>query len=203
MKRSDIEALYYICHIENLPSIIEKGILCYNKAKKLRPETIYNPDVKERRKNKLIPFGRTGKKLHDYANLYFNPRNAMMSAIRDRHAELCVLSIDANILNSQGVVVSDQNAASDYVRFYPAKFLVKLDEELILARDWRHDDPIEKFKRRSAVCAEVLVPDKVSSSYITGVYVSCNETYRKVRKLLASSSLYNRVFIDNDLFFQW
>src|SRR3990172_8783248 len=131
MKRSDIEALYYICHIENLPSIIEKGILCYNKAKKLRPETIYNPDVQERRKNKLIPFGRTGKKLHDYANLYFNPRNAMMSAIRDRHTEICVLSIDANILNLAGVIVSDRNASSDYVRFYSSKYLEPLNEELI------------------------------------------------------------------------
>jgi len=203
MKRSDVKALYYICHIENLPSIIKDGILCYNKAKKLRPETIYNPDVQERRKNKLIPFGRTGKKLHDYANLYFNPRNAMMYAIRNRHMELCVLLIDADILDNSDVVVSDGNASSDHVRFYSTQYLDDLVEESIFAKGWTHPNRIEYYRRKSAVCAEVLVPSFVPSNFITGIYVSCNESREKVKRLLEDSPLQNEVFVNNDLFFQW
>src|SRR3972149_2398195 len=176
MKRSDVKALCYICHIENLPSIIEKGVLCYNRAKKLKHKVIHDPIVQERRKNKQIPGGR---KLHDYANLYFNPRNAMMYKRKELHKEICILILDPKILNATNVVISDMNASSDYARFYSLKELDKLDGELIFAKDWTHPDPIEYFKRKSAVCAEVLVPSFIPSNFIIGVYVSCNESCQK------------------------
>ena len=200
MKRSDVKALYYISHIENLPSIIKDGILCYNKAQKLKHKVIHDPIVQERRKNKQIPGGR---KFHDYANLYFNPRNAMMYKRKDLHKEICILIIDPKILNATKVVISDMNASSDYARFYSSKELDKLDGELIFAKDWTHPDPIEYFKRKSAVCAEVLVPSFVPSNFITGVYVSCNESRVKVKRLLEDSPLQDEVFVNNDLFFQW
>ena len=200
MKRSDVEALYNICHIDNLPSIIKNGILCYNKAQKLKHKVIHDPIVQARRKNKRIPDGR---KLHDYANLYFNPRNAMMYKRKDLHKEICILIIDPKILNATNVIISDMNASSEYSRFYSPKELDKLDEKLIFATDWTHPDPIEYFKRKSAVCAEVLVPNFVPSSFINGVYVSCNESGEKVKRLLEGSPLRGKVFINNDLFFQW
>lgn len=200
MQRSDIKALYYICHIENLPSIMQKGIACYNRAQKLKHNVIHDPSVQERRKNKQIP---GGGKLHDYANLYFNPRNAMMYKRKDLHREICILTIDPKILNATSVVISDMNASSDYARFYSPKDLDKLDEKLIFAKDWTHRDPIEYFKRKSAVCAEVLVPNFVPSSFINGIYVSCNESRENVKRLLVTSPLHGKVIINNDLFFQW
>jgi len=200
MKRSDVEALYYICHIENLPSIIKDGILCYNKAQKLKHQVIHDPFVQERRKNKKIP---AGGRLHDYANLYFNPRNAMMYKKKDLHQEICILIIDPKILNATNVIISDMNASSDYARFYSPKELDKLDGELIFARDWRHSNPIEYWRRKSAVCAEVLVPNFVPSTFIIGVYVSCNESRERVTHLLEDSPLRDQVFVNNDLFFQW
>ena len=199
MKRSDVKALYYICHIENLPSIIKDGILCYNKAKKLKHKVIHDPNVQERRKNKQIP---GGGKLHDYANLYFNPRNAMMYKRKELHKEICILILDPKILNATNVVISDMNASSDYARFYSLKELDKLDGELIFAKDWTHPDPIEYFKRKSAVCAEVLVPSFIPSNFITGIYVSCNESREKVKRLLEDSPLQDEIFVNDDLFFQ-
>src|SRR3990172_11844967 len=200
MKRSDVKALHYICHIENLPSIIQKGILCYNKAQKLMHKEIHDPIVQGQRKNKQIP---GGGRLHDYANLYFNPRNAMMYKRKNLHKEICILVIEPKILNATNVVISDTNASSNHSRFYSPKELDKLDEKLIFAKDWRHDNIIEYWRRKSAVCAEVLVPSFVPSSFIIGVYVSCNESCEKVKGVLEDSPLYDKIYVNNDLFFQW
>lgn len=118
MKRSDVKALYNIRHIENLPSIIQKGILSYNKAQKLNHKVIHDLTVQERRENKQIQGGR---KLHDYANLYFNPRNAMMYKRKDLHKEICIQIIDPKVLNTTNVIISDINASSHYARFYSLK----------------------------------------------------------------------------------
>jgi len=53
---------------------------------------------------------------------------------------LCVLSVSTDVLNLPDVVISDQNAASDYVRFYPPNDLSVLDFNQIYADDWRHLD---------------------------------------------------------------
>ncbi len=74
---------------------------------------------------------------------------------------------------------------------------------MIFAKDWRHNDPIEYWRRKSAVCAEVLVPNFVPSNFINGFYVSCNETAIKVKEVLSELPLKHKVLINNDLFFQW
>jgi hypothetical protein len=122
---------------------------------------------------------------------------------KELHEDICILIVNPKILNATNVIISDSNASSDYARFYSPKELDKLDEELIFARDWRHSDQIERWRRKSAVCAEVLVPNFVPSNFIIGVYVSCNESREKVKRLLEGSSLQEEVLIQNDLFFQW
>ena len=68
--------LYNITSIENLESILIHGILSKNKVSNLtRHIDISNAEVQHRRDNVVLP---NGKMLHDYANLYFNPRNAML-----------------------------------------------------------------------------------------------------------------------------
>jgi len=76
MNRSDVKELYYILHIDNLKSILQHGILCYNKAKKFGYTSIADEEIQKRREKVVIPGGK--RKLHDYANLYFNARNPMM-----------------------------------------------------------------------------------------------------------------------------
>lgn len=72
-----------------------------------------------------------------------------------------------------GVVISDQNAASDYVRFYPPTAMGFLNFDQIFADDWRHpDDRISYWRHKSAKCAEVLVPHVVPYGYIQKGYVA-------------------------------
>lgn len=201
MDRSEVRELHYIAPIANLKSIMEDGILCHNKAKEKHPTSIAAEAIQERRKKVVVP-GRK-RKLHDYTNLYFNARNAMMSKRRDLHKSLCVLQISNSILDEQDVVLSDMNASSDYVRFHQSpQGLVFLDSSLIYADDWRHPNAIEYYRRRSSVMAEVLVPRCVNPRFIIGVYVSCEETRNKVAEILSGSSLATQITVNGNLFFQ-
>ena len=201
MKRSDIKDLHYITHIDNLKSICEHGILCHNRAKKMKFTSVANGKIQERREKVVIPGGK--RKLHSYANLYFNARNPMMFKRKDMHNELCVLQINQALLDEPNVIISDRNASSGYVLFSPSPSGLKnLDTVLIFADDWTDDDPIEYWIRKSTICAEVLVPDYVEPKFITGVYVSCKDTFQKVKQLLRGSSLVEKILINPELFFQ-
>lgn len=67
-------------------------------------------EVQARRENKQIP---GAGKLHDYANLYFDAHNPMLSKLRARNDDLCVLRVDAKVLELPEVVVTDRNTACD------------------------------------------------------------------------------------------
>ncbi|MDI6752080.1 MAG: DUF4433 domain-containing protein [bacterium] len=203
MKIEDIKELHYITHIDNLLSIVDYGILNYEKAKKKQHKSVANPEVQERRAKVVVP---GGKKLHYYANLYFNARNPMMRALidNDKHKKLLVIQIDISILDEPGVIISDRNASSiEYVRFYSVSDGIdKLNENIIFARYWTDHDSIKQFELKSGICAEVLVPDCIPPKFIKGIYVSCEESLKKAKSLLINSHFADKIFINSDLFFQ-
>jgi hypothetical protein len=171
MTRAELKELHYITAVSNLPSIMKHGLLSHKRAEKVSHYSVAMPEIQERRAKKIVPGGRP---LHDYVNLYICARNKMLSKVRDRHVELCVLRIDPAVLGLPGVIVSDQNASSDYVRFASApEGLFIVNAELVFAEYWTHpDDPILEFRHGSIKCAEVLVPDRLDAGYIQGAYVS-------------------------------
>ena len=76
-----------------------------------------------------------------------------------------------------GVIVTDANASSDYVRFAAApEGLEIVDKELTFAEYWIDVDLVAKWRKKSAKCAEVLVPDCVEPRFILGAYVSCEKS---------------------------
>jgi hypothetical protein len=199
MKRTQVKELYYITHVDNVRSLVENGILCHNKAQSFKHKSIADEKIQKRRDKAIIPGGKS--KLHDYANLYFNPRNAMMCKVQEIRQELAVLKIDSVILEERDVVISDANASSDYVRFYPSpEGLEHLDAALVYASDWRDPDTFQYWKRKSAVCAEVLMPNLVPRKFITGIYVYCEETKDKVIQMLKGLPISKKVDIKRDIF---
>jgi hypothetical protein len=42
----------------------------------------------------------------------------MLSKLRAQNEEICVLQVDAKVLDLPGVIIADRNAASDWVRFF-------------------------------------------------------------------------------------
>jgi hypothetical protein len=158
-----------IMPIANIPSVLKHGILSYERMAKVVHESIAMQPVQDRRDAKCVP---GGLMLHHYANLYFHARNPMMYSRRPEVPQLCILRISTTVTKLDGVVFADRNAASDWVRFlHPSQGAV-LDFDAIYAMDWTHPDSFEYFARKSKKCAEVLVPNRVETRFLTGAYVA-------------------------------
>ncbi|MCQ2416631.1 MAG: DUF4433 domain-containing protein [Oscillospiraceae bacterium] len=186
--------LYNIMPISNIRSVLEHGILSNKLANRILHQSVAMAEVQERRDNIEIP---NGRKLHRYANLYFDARNPMMYL---RKAEdICVLNIMPEILDFEGVVISDCNAASRYARFYEAsEAFTHLDYDLIYARDWRDDDLFKYQKKKSVKCAEALIPERIAPEFISSAAVKTAAD----KKRLCELGFTGQIFIVPDLFFQ-
>ncbi len=110
MNRADVTELHYITTIASVPSMLRHGILSHSLADQLAPDSVAMPEIQERRRNKQIPGARL---LHEYANLYFDAHNPMLSKCRARNDEICVLQIDPGVLDIPGVIIANRNAASN------------------------------------------------------------------------------------------
>ncbi len=194
MNRSDISELHFIVPIDNVPSIMTHGILSHNRSQILNHRDISEEGVQNRRSDKKIPG--TNNKLHDYANLYFDAHNPMLCARKSRNNEICVLRINSAILDLNGVIVTDKNAARD-CWFKPVdKGLPLLNTNEVFANFWTNDNVFEQDRRKGIKCAEVLVLHCVDSKYIVGAYVANNialDNFRGISNL--------PVDIKNGLFF--
>jgi len=196
MERNEVNELFYISHIENVPSIIKHGILSHNESKKINSFSIAMPEIQQKRKDKIIP---GAGKLHDYANLYFDAHNPMLSKCREHNDKICILCINSGILDQPGIIISDQNAASDYAGFYDVYYgLKKLDKHMVYAESWKHpDDEIMEWRHKSVKCAEILIPKGVSPKYITRAYVANKEAM----KLFTDLKIELNVEIKSGIFF--
>jgi len=198
MTRAELDELGYIVPIANVPSILERGILSHRLAEKTPHESVALQDVQDRRAKVIVPNGRA---LHDYANLYICPRNPMLFKRKDSHARICVLRVSPDVLDLPGVVVTDSNAGSKYVRFSPAPSgLAIVNKERTFARYWTHpnEDVREKWQHSAQKCAEALVPNLVPVRHIKGAYASCAPSLQALRKLAPNLP----ITIDAALFFQ-
>lgn len=72
--RQQIGCLYNITAVANLSRIASRGILCHDLAADTRHDDVSDRGVQERRDVRWVG----DMPLHRFANLYFNPRNAML-----------------------------------------------------------------------------------------------------------------------------
>ena len=180
--------------IQNIPSVMEHGILSNERCAKLHHADVSMVEIQERRDQKKVP---GGLKLHKYANLYFDSRNPMMYKRKEQVEALCVLRVSVDVLELDGTVIADRNASSDYVSFLSPAFINSLDFVKIYAADWRHEDRIEYLIHRSIKCAEVLVPDHIDFNYIIGAYVANNN----VKNLLINKGFNLEIMVKPNIFF--
>ena len=195
MKIENISELHYITPIATVPSILIHGILSHKLAAKIPHVNIAMNEIQERRENKKV-FG--AKALYHYANLYFDAHNPMLSKLREKNDDLCILRIRREVLLLQNVVLTDRNASSTHVRFFQfPNGLEYLKEDEIFAKYWTHNDPFIQTDRKAKKCAKVLVPDKIPPNLIYAAYV-CN----KVAEQRLNAVGFNlNIEIQSDIFF--
>ncbi|MDE0502745.1 MAG: DUF4433 domain-containing protein, partial [Candidatus Poribacteria bacterium] len=193
------EELYYITHINNLHSILEKGILSHERIEQLGLgyTSIYNEGVVSKRRNKSTP---GGESLWHYANLYFQPRNPMMYSIvstRDKE-NLVVIGISKEVLYEHGVLFTDGNAANAPTQFYSQSDGLKILKQQwnAIRNDWWNKDDGSKRK----IMAECLVPNSVNSKHINSLFVVNTAIGSRVKQIVGERQI--SVIPEPHMFFQ-
>ncbi len=195
MERHELVELHYVTPICNIPSILQHGILSHVRASRLQHRSVAMPIIQDRRTRVRVPGGR---QLHEYANLYICGRNPMLYKRLDQRETICVLSVSTDVLDLPGVVVTDSNASSDYVRFAAAPDGLRIvDFDHTFAEYWTDQDIIRQWQKKAAKCAEVLVPDTVEPRFIRSIYVCSDEVGANVSALSTGLT----VAVDRHLFF--
>jgi hypothetical protein len=190
MERARVEELHFIARFEVVPSIFERGLLCRVRAESLNPPSIAEPEVLEIRRGKRVP---GGLYLFEYVNLYFDARNAMLYRRQDQWATIGVVRVAAEVLDIPGAVVTDRNAAAGAARFFGSpRGLEALKEEEVYAVWW--DQSRDAKQKRMA---ELLVPERVPTEMLRGVYVRDEASAATLGDILQDQP----VAVNRDLFF--
>ncbi|HID38016.1 MAG TPA: DUF4433 domain-containing protein, partial [Calditrichaeota bacterium] len=187
-------------HLDNLASILEKGILSHRliKNNKIPHKAIYDEEIIAIRQTKTTPDGRS---LWDFANLYFQPRNAMLYRVvffsRADRENIIVLEIKTSILKRKDIFVATGNAASYGTQIMPIEegIIKKIREEV--DREWWASEDGSKRK----LMAECLVPDRIPPEYIIGIYVPNRESREKVKRILESVGVNIPIIPEPEMFF--
>ena len=171
---------YYITHSQNLASILRIGIQSRNQVhnRSIVFEDLSDTDVQNWREQKKIH----GTWLHNYVNLYLNPRNAMLYRIVKEMARslanVCVLEIDQAVATAI-CVVSDRNAAARDSVFKQVREngFSLIDKSAVTAKSWG-DDQSAKQK----MMAELLVRDSVRPNLIRRIHVANEHQWRRTNQ---------------------
>ena len=200
-----IKSLYYITHIDNLPSIFERGILSAKRIETEKTQFISmfkgKTDVKNNiNKRVRVKPQNGGKSLLNYANLFFQPRNPMMyrAIFETGEDKLAILEIANTILNESGLLIADGNAVDKLTQFYSStQGLKKLQQQWKVVQNewWKKCDG---SKRR--IMTECLVPDHVKPEYIRSVIVAKDEIKNWVSIIVDNPRL--PIVCQPDMFFQ-
>ena len=196
-----IKSLYYITHVNNVPSIADNGILSHAliEARNITYTPIYNSAIVGNRRLKRTP---NGKSLWDFANLYLQPRNPMMYRVihETNKDEIAVVAVQATVLNSDGIYITTGNAASAPTEILPREEGLKAVAEMrkVIESEWWREDDGSKRK----IMAECLVPDFVPPFLIDSVYVTKHSVAEELRRRVASLATVPEIIPESSMFFQ-
>jgi len=193
-----ISEIYNISPIENIESILEYGLLSYNRAKMIFHKSVANIEIQNVRDNKIIT--KDGLTLHDFASCYFNPRNAMLYRLVSNGDKCIVFSISLDVLNLTDTLVSDRNASTQISRVYDvADGFAELDFEKIRSRYWVDASGFQELSTKEKMQAEILVKDVILPKYFNKIYVDSIETKMEILNI---TSKYNiEIEVNRDMFF--
>lgn len=184
----DIKRLYYITHIDNVPSILRRGILSHERVETEGDQytPIYDEAIVAARKDKLAP---NGKRLWSFANLYFNARNPMLYRVKHEKSldDMAVVCVKPTILQRPDIFITTGNARALQSDILPRdvgmKELPKIKREFDIAW-WKLEDG---SKRK--IMAECLVPDLVPPENIQAIYVANHKIRERLEPMLHPSKI--------------
>lgn len=193
-----IKGLYYITHVDNISSILRKGILSHKLVEEqyVQFTPIYDAQIVSNRRDRLAPDGRS---LWEFANLYFQPRNPMLYRVisekEKRH--IAIVSVKPQVLETPGAFVTTGNAASPLSEILSVRDGVEVITQMwsVINSDWWKEEDGSKRK----IMAECLVPDSISPELIHSIYVTSRDVADRI-SLLSTSKI--SIVPEPHMFFQ-
>lgn len=195
-----LQNLFYITHIDNIPSIIQNGILSHKQVenKNIKYTPIYAEEIVASRQEKAVP--NDGRSLWHFANLYFQPRNPMLYRVLSglTSNQVVVLALNKSILERNDIYITDGNAANNSTVFNNSeqgkKVIAKISS--VFNKEYWTEESDNKRK----IMAECLVPESISPDYIQTIYVADYETAQVVKNLTLPPEI--AVVKQSDIFFK-
>jgi hypothetical protein len=189
MKKQVINGLYYITHIDNVPSILKHGIFCHERieSENIQFTPIYDEGIVSNRHNIHVPDGRS---LWKFANFFFQPRNPMLYRVVSEKSfkEIAIISVKPTILDRIDIYLTTGNAAHSLSTILSSgegrKVLPQILEDTLKVEWWNEADG---SKRK--IMAECLVPDYLPPEYIQTIYVSSHDNAKKVESMIQGSDI--------------
>ncbi|MCY4402270.1 MAG: DUF4433 domain-containing protein [Candidatus Poribacteria bacterium] len=207
----NIKGLYYITHIDNLPSIFAEGILSHERIRSqaVQNTPIYYPHLVNKRKG---IYTSDDKNLWHYVNLFFQPRNSMLFNVIKSYGKqnLSVLSITNSVLHRQGIFITDGIATNKHTQLFPKseglkilaaqRFIFQTEGsegiDVFNTDSWITWNDSEKIKRQ--LMAECLVPNKVDPKDIQRFIVADHSIANSLRGRISDSNI-GKLVVATDL----
>lgn len=189
VKRPQITGLYYITHIDNVPSILRRGLLCHERieGEHIEYTHIYDKGIVENRQGKQTP---DGNSLWHFANLYFWPRNPMLYRVLCEKSvrEVAVISVRHEILDRLDIFISNGNAVHSQSEILTPgkgrKALPQIIKDTLMVEYWNEEDG---SKRK--IMAECLVPNFVAPEMIQTIYVATQDAKANLSACIPNSNV--------------
>lgn len=143
-----VKHLYYLSPVNNIPSILEHGVMS-----KMAVETLEIPY--DDYSDQTVQTIRERKSLHEYVPLFFNTRNAMTFRYQKEKRDFAILRLNSDLVTHYDCLVSDRIAACSDAEIYTLSeaALKKINIELVLSARNFYDNRL--LKKRLG--AEILV----------------------------------------------
>lgn len=202
MSKRIVKSLFYITHVNNLPSIFQYGILSHRqvKARGVPFTPVYNAQIVAHREQIVTP---DKKSLWEYANVYFQPRNPMLYKVLSEtdKKDVVILGVKPQVLDMKGAFIALGNAAHSLSPLVDVKTgLQTINGEYwpIINSDWWKTEDGTKRK----IMAECLVPYGIPPSEIHSVYAANPSVAERIRPATSGLPYPVEVVVEPHMFFQ-
>nr|AIF10969.1 hypothetical protein [uncultured marine thaumarchaeote KM3_47_F06] len=177
--------LFFITHVDNLESIIKRGILSPWRIEEegITPTRIDDVDIVFNRKK--ITVGNRYS-LEYFAHTFFLARNAMLVRVLSKHKTSNIVVIKSSInVSNDGIFMTSRNAAvtREHNPFIPSYEYHKIIPEI--EKQTLHINSFVSRDSKQRAQAECLIPNEVSISHFKAIHVYDYDMKQKISPLLS------------------
>lgn len=202
LQQHGVDKFYYLAFINNLDSILSRGILPKNIVSSLGiPYDSFAEEGVQRRRHQrdiTLSDGSTVT-IHDVVPLYLTTKTPTLYARKDIQHELFFIDISLNAICDENheIAFSDGNAGASDTKFYGKLYMLEnINWDVINAEYWTN---FEDGRRKR--CSEFLVYPEIEPDKFERIVVLTPKGQIQCQEIVENKNIDIPVDIDRDYFF--